>query len=301
MRKNDQQKETEMGKQALPGRRLNAFAEDPDTLVVIGIDTDDGPEHALHDPRIHLPLVEETVLNLMSIGVREPVIVRKNGDVPEVTDGRRRVLHAREANRRLRKLGETELLVPVMLAKGDDDLMLEIGISLNEHRVNDGVMAKVDKAVRMLARNGEDLAKTAVAFGVTTQTIRSWVKIAGVSAKVRKAIDAGTISATAAAKLAALSRAEQDEELVKLTANGKTTVAAADRAAKTKKTGAKVSPAPKKKIVRKLLASDMTQHSLCAAGGRDVSQDDFILGVKWALGDVTADEISGLQEILDEL
>jgi ParB family chromosome partitioning protein len=96
--------------QAIAGRRLNAFAVDPDNLIIIGLDTDDGPEHPLYDERVKLPLDESTVLNIMAIGVKEPVLVRKTDGNPEVVDGRRRTMHAREANRRLRELGEKTLI-----------------------------------------------------------------------------------------------------------------------------------------------------------------------------------------------
>lgn len=282
-----------MAKQALEGKRLNAFAMDPDDLVVIGIDTDDGPDHPLYDERIHLPIEEATVFNIMAMNVRQAVLVRKNGDDPEVTEGRRRVLHAREANKRLKKLGEETLLIPVMISKGDDNLMEEIGISLNEHRVDDGLMTKIDKSVRMLARNGDNVARAASAFGVTTQTIRTWVKIAGVSSKVRKAIDDGSISATAAAKLAPLTRAEQDEELAKLTKNGKATTRKAGAAAKGRRNGGDVLLAPTKRAQRKVVEAFSSRE--------DTDLDpEFIRGVRWAIGDLAPEAVKGLKTILNE-
>ncbi len=283
-----------MGKQALEGKRLNAFAMDPDDLTVIGVDTDDGPEHPLWDGRIELPIEDATVINIMAMNVRQAVLVRKNGTVPEVTEGRRRVLDAREANRRLIKLGEEPMLIPVMLAKGDDNLMEEIGISLNEHRVDDGLMTKVDKAVRMLSRNGENVAKAASAFGVTTQTIRTWVKIAGVSSNVRKAIDDGSISASAAAKLAPLTRQEQDEELEKLTTNGgKATTRTATAAARGRQTGDDVVLAPTKRVQRRVVEAFSTREDT------DIDPE-FIRGVRWAMGDLAAEAVKGLKSILNE-
>lgn len=284
-----------MAKQALPGKRLNAFGMDPEDLVIIGLDTEDGSEHPRWDERVSLPLKEETVLNIMALGVQEAVKVVKVDGKPEVVNGRRRTMHAREANQRLKKMGEELVLVPVMLAKGDDNLMEELGISLNAHREDDSLMTNVDKCVRMLGRNGDNVAKTANAFGVTTQTIRNWVKIAGVSSKVRKAIDDGAISASAAAKLAPLPRAEQDEELGKLTANGKkATTRTADAAARGRQSGEEAVLAPTKRVQRKVV------EAFCVSEVTEL-EPEFIRGVRWAIGDLAPESVKGLKAILNEL
>jgi hypothetical protein len=41
-----------MPKQALDGTRINAFGMEPKDLVIVGFDTDDGPEHPLWDERV---------------------------------------------------------------------------------------------------------------------------------------------------------------------------------------------------------------------------------------------------------
>ena len=69
-----------MSKQALEGQRLNAFGMDPDKLTIIGLDTDDGPEHPLYDERVRLPLDESFVKNVKVYGVIEDVIVCKDAD-----------------------------------------------------------------------------------------------------------------------------------------------------------------------------------------------------------------------------
>lgn len=208
-----------MAKQAIQGRRINAFAVDPGDLTVIGVDTEDGPEHPLWDERIKLPLDDAMILNISALGVKEPVIVRKvkaEDDFRiEVVDGRRRVLHARKANEKLASEGEGLISVPVMLAKGGDDLMETYSIALNEIRQNDVLLTKIAKCVRMLARNGDDTKATAIAFGVSTQTIRTWVKISELSAPVRKAVDEGKLAPTAALKLHGLSASDQKEQLQK--------------------------------------------------------------------------------------
>lgn len=197
-----------MAKQALDGRRLNAFSMDPMKLVVIGIDTNDTAEHPLWDERIHLPLDEGMVVNISSIGIKEPIIVRKTATAVEVVDGRRRVLHAREANKRLAERGEPLIEVPAMLAKGSEGLMEVYAIALNEIRAQDSLLVKVAKSERMLARNGGDVSAVAVAFGVSGQTIRVWQQIAALPSKLRKVVDEGKVAPTLAIQLAKLPKEE---------------------------------------------------------------------------------------------
>ena len=51
-----------------------------------------------------------------------------------------------------------------MQAKDDDEHMDLLQIALNEHREDDSLMVKVDKCVRLLGRNGDNVAKAANAF-----------------------------------------------------------------------------------------------------------------------------------------
>src|SRR5210317_1175692 len=123
-------------KQAIDGRRINSFALDPYKLTIVGHDTDDGPEHPLYDERIKLPLEQSMIANFRALGVKNPIRVHKTSDGKLiVVDGRRRVLHAREANRQLAREGEPELEVPVLQEKGSNEDLEMTSISLNEHRV----------------------------------------------------------------------------------------------------------------------------------------------------------------------
>lgn len=45
-----------MGKQALDAPRKQYWLLNPENLVIIGLDTNDGPEHPLWDTRIKLPI-----------------------------------------------------------------------------------------------------------------------------------------------------------------------------------------------------------------------------------------------------
>ena len=287
-----------MGKKAIEAPRISGYAMNPSDLTIIGLDTEHKEgEHTLWDERAFLPLKEPMVLNIMAIGVQEPALVTKDGDTILVIDGRQRVLHAREANKRLVAAGEEPLLVPVMLKQGSDEVLEGFAISLNEHRRQDDYMTKVDKCMRMLGRN-PDHAKAAIFFGVDVQTIKNWEKLAGVSAKVRKAIDAGTLAPTAAVKLADLSKSDQDEALDKLIAEGGATVATATRTVRQNKRNKKngntddeVLLPPGKRIVKKVI-------EFYAEAELD---EQFIRGVRWAIGDLNPTTIKGLQGLINDI
>ena len=203
-------------KTTFEAKRGTLFNFDPDNLVVIGVDTADGPEHELWDERVNLPLDETMILSMMNIGVLEVVIVRKSeGGTPEVVNGRRRVLHARKANKRLKTAGEPLITVPAKVERGDEDHMLHVMVATNEIRVDDDVLVKAAKCARMLARN-PDVTQAALAFGVSKTTISNWRKLVELPKEVKKAVSAGVLSSAAASKFHGMLRAEQLAELEKV-------------------------------------------------------------------------------------
>lgn len=213
-------------KTTFDAKRGTLFNFDPENLVVIGVDTDDGPEHELWDERINLPLEETMILSMMNVGVLEVVIVRKSANgTPEVVNGRRRVLHAREANKRLKKAGDLDSLVsvPAKVERGDEDHMFHVMVATNEIRKDDDVLVKAAKCARMLSRN-PDVAQAALAFGVSKTTISNWRKLVELPPQVKKAVSAGVLSTSAASKLHGMPREEQLAELERVqkasTSNG---------------------------------------------------------------------------------
>jgi len=203
-----------MAKTAFDAPRFSGFVFEPEELIIIGHDTKDGTEHPLYDERINLPLDEGMIMSIMSIGVREPVVVVRDpaGSSAWVVDGRRRVLHAREANKRLKQQGEPEVKVRAVPESGSEEYLSHVSVALNEIRVQDDILVKAAKAGRMIAR-GHSEADVAIAFGVTTASIKSWLKLEELPAPVKKAVNEGVLSAHAASKLHGLPR---EEALAKL-------------------------------------------------------------------------------------
>jgi len=286
-----------MGTQLLDGKRETLFRVDPETLTIIGIDTDDGPDHQLWDERIKLPLDEHMVLNIMELGVREPIVVVVQGKgearVAAVVDGRQRVRHAREANKRLVKRGDPALQVPVIAEKGMSEReQTLLSASLNEIRQDDPVMTKAAKAARMKGK-GSSFSEIALAFGVTEQTVGLWVNINSLTDTVKKAIADGRIKPTAAGALAGLKPEEQKTALAELleeqAATGeKPTVDKAKGKAKAKASGMTVVVAvPQRRVLRRVIDN-----------GAEVLSQDFLAGVRFAIGDLNPKSIKGLTALM---
>jgi len=265
--------------------RGNVFKMDPRDVSVVGVDFGDSA-HPLYDPRIELPIDRAMVESIKAIGVRMAVecIVDEEGRVI-VVDGRRRVLHTRVANEELKKLGEPARTINVLGAKmntANMQIAPLVGEHLNNHRFNDSVTTKAEKAARFLAR-GYSHEDVALSLNVDVVTIKNYEKLLGLAAAVRKAVDENKISVSAAVKLSDLSKEEQAEKLSELGASNKKVTARVVSEA----TGKTV--APGKKVLKKIVAAAETSEL----------SEDFIRGIRFAMGDLAATSIKGLSAILN--
>lgn len=283
-----------MGKSAIEGaKRGNYFWVEPDRLIIIGIDTKDGPEHPLYDvTERHLNLDPALVANIKHYGIINPVKFRKETDDRGnerlvVIAGRRRVLHARQAVKEQRKAGEMELAVPCIPEKDGDGVLMGIMASENEHRRDDDILTKAKKAAKMMRTGGLDEDEVAVAFGVAKNTIKNWLRLLEADPKLHKAIDSGKVSESAAAKLAALPRTEQApalEEAIEEAAKnggGKVTQQAA-RAKANAKSGRTENVGINSRKVLKKLRDEYT--------GEGDGDEEYAAGVRDALNLVLGDQ-----------
>jgi hypothetical protein len=200
-----------MAKTILEGAtRGSYFKLDPFAIIIVGLDTNDGPEHPLYDKRITLPLDEDMIEGICLYGVLISIRVVVIDGKPHVTDGRQRVRNARAAIERLRARGEvSDILIPATAEKmGDEDRQALIGIVTNEHRFGDSPLIRAAKMQQLLDR-GIDVKRIALVFRVSVATVQANLKIGTLSAPVKRAIESGAISPTAAAKLADLPKADQ--------------------------------------------------------------------------------------------
>jgi len=193
---------------------------DPEDLVEVH-----DKKSALYDERIHLGLDEAHVLNVMEVGVIEPIVVRRNGEndkgqpIVEVVDGRQRRRWAMEANRRLKKAGRELIRVPGITRKGDDADMFGVMITLNEVRKNDDAMTRAHKLKRYLdmGRSEEDAA---IRFGKSIATIKNLLSLLEAGPEVQEAVSKGKISIQAAKKLSAIPKEEQSSALEQVVGAG---------------------------------------------------------------------------------
>ncbi len=293
-----------MGKQALDAPRGEPqFKFDPSDLTIIGLDTDDGPDHELWQKRAKKPLNMALVHDILDQGVLEPVIVRKQGSSTEVVAGRQRVKAARKANELLEARYDKEetpeekriyVRVPVIRRTGDVKAMFKVSASENANREDLDLLESAYEVKRAMDVGGLTEAECAVAFGVNAQTIRNRLQLLDASKAVLSAIREGRLSATGAMKLAVLSHEEQDAALDEMIAAGDTGSQAAARAARVKggkskgQNGTEYEP-PGKRTLRKIVESESAAEAL----------DPLVIKViKWGLGLTPASQIKGLAALV---
>ena len=174
--------------------KTNVLTFEPENLHLVTDKT-----HPLYDERIHLPISEAMVLNIMDQGVLEPIIVWKDPEtgLSCVVDGRQRVRHTLEANKRLSKEGKEPLLVPAVAKRGS-----------NEIRQADTPLGRAKKMADALDR-GHDEDDLSLMFGVSVQTVRATLSLLDATQAVRDAVESGTVTVTQARQLGALPPEEQ--------------------------------------------------------------------------------------------
>jgi ParB family chromosome partitioning protein len=189
--------------------KTNLLMFDPDALTIV---TDEA--HPLYDPRVNLPINPALVLNIMHVGVLEPVIICKNAETGavEVVAGRQRVKAAREANSQLRARGCEPLLIPAVIRRAAATENAGVMVSENELRESDSPIGRAEK-MRRLMSYGKTESDLSVYFGCTVQTVKATLALLDCTAAVRKAVEDGDIGVTHARELAKLEPAEQRAKL----------------------------------------------------------------------------------------
>lgn len=274
----------------------------PESLIIVGLDTEDGQEHYLYDSRIKLPLNEAMVRNIAFQGVIENVIAVRDGDRILVAAGRQRVRHARAANEQLKKEGSSVLIrCPVVIKRCTEKATIGIMISENALRRDDGIIEKAEKCGRMIGM-GHTEDECALAFGVTKSQIKNWQSLLTVSAPVRKAVESGKIAATAAVQLASLSAEKQREkleEILKDSGDKKVSVTKVNKALGKKRRAKHVEDprplAPVQNAVFERLAEMDAKKKLTGA------ERGFYDCIAWMLGKLTPEETASDYESLAEV
>lgn len=252
-----------MSKTAVEAPRGTIFKLEPEKLILV---TD--RDNPLFDERVLLQPSEAMVQNIMWQGVIETVGITKD---LEVIYGRQRVKAARIANERLKKQGKELIRVKCEVVRGEGKDLFSMCVSENEHREDDSPIAKACKANRMM-QLGASTEEVCVAFGVTKQAIRNWLAILELSSVIKKAIDDGEITATAALELGKLPKEEQKAKLDEMKSQGgRVTTERARRAASSEDSAPKQRMRSRKECEAKLEESGLSF--------------DWKAALMWVLGD----------------
>lgn len=196
--------------------KSNVLFFDPEDLHLVT-----EPGHPLYDERVHLPIHEPTVLNMMHHGVLQAITINKNPETGrvEVVTGRQRVKNAREANKRLRAQGCEPIMVPAIPRRAEGSDLAGVMVSENALRTDETPIGRAKK-MQHLRNLGKDDAALSILFGCSIPTVRSTLALLDLSAPVRSALEAGKITATHAAKLVNLEPSEQKARLAEIVKAG---------------------------------------------------------------------------------
>lgn len=291
-----------MGAQVFDAARSQLFHLDADKqIVIIGLDTKDGPEHVLYDDRIHLPIDQELVENLLLLRkVLEPISVRKNGEIAEVVYGRQRVRCVREANKRLLAQGAKAadlIKVPCGIERATDADLIRRMYSENAQRRADSPMARA-RHIQRFMEFGNSPEAAAVVFGLKVPSIKEQVTLLDLDKSVQKMVDGGQLKPTAALSLVTLSHVEQKEQASKLVEGGRSTVADAKHAVRQQRavrrggSAEDVVRAPSKRAIRRAIEANDSLPK-----GEQLSED-FIRGLRIAIGDLDPRSVKGLTGLM---
>lgn len=253
---------------------------DPSELVLIGLDTADGPEHPLFDPSVTDPVDLDLARSLGERGQIAPVLVRKNGASLEVIAGRSRTKAARHWNA---NNPERAIKLAYTLRRGLSEVeLLELVIAENEHRNDKPPIVKARMAQRLIDR-GRTPAEVARLFRVTAQTIGNWLEQLDLAPEIQAALEAETISVNEAKSVEDLPHADQAAALQLAEAGGESLADVARTLAPLRKAGRRggkrqarpPTDAPSRHEIRAVLEDDTCPDD--AAGWRQA--------LKWVLGD----------------
>lgn len=256
-----------MSKQAFDFPRVGGrFLADPRELVLI-----EDPNHHLYSPRIHLPPDEHIVLGMIEHGVELDVLVQSEGGQAVVVDGRRRVVNAREAARRMEADGVPALRIGVKLVRGKSHRMVEKMALTNAHRRENDPVEEARLMARMIEA-GRTESEVAAFYGVGTRTVENRLALLDLVPHLQDAVANGAVAATAALAVAGKSEKEQ--------------LALLDEKA-SKPKGAKTAPRKQaKKRVREVLEHTPRKVQVLMDWCDGTADDGALAGVWPALADV---------------
>lgn len=197
------------------GTKSSRNFADPKDLVIIGLDTDDGPSHMLYDNRNKIPVDEALARSIGKFGVMEKVKVRKDGNDLVVVSGRQRTRAARWWN----KFAIENNLKTVRVPYEFEFVSMEEGGRRNRvsnaYRTDEPTWMKAQTVIDCY-KNGESEEDLAEDMKVSVQQIKVWMQWALIHPKVQDAVRANKFAFNSAILLASLTAVVQEEALVEM-------------------------------------------------------------------------------------
>ena len=185
---------------------------DPNEVVIIGIDTADGPSHWGYDEESNKnPLLEADVVFTYENGIIQNVLGRRDGDKVVIVAGRGRTRQLREANKRRIADGLAPWWLPVKIVQGDSRKMLVLKHGENSHRREQSPFVRAQQAYELSQQFPKEQAATIMGLGLAQ--FQAILKLLDVGPAVKKAVMEGSLKPTAAIELSSLSEADQTTQL----------------------------------------------------------------------------------------
>lgn len=195
----------------------------PFDVKIIGIDTDDGPEHNLCDAISNAtPITEAGIRYTMEHGIDEPCIALRDGDQLLIWRGRRRTRVAREACKRLEAEGRAPILLPLIIKRGAHDAKGVLGARILENwlRRDLSIIDKAQEANLLIERGEMTEEDVCEHLGIKLPRLKEMLKLLNLSTPVKEAVASGALAASSAAPLTKLSVAEQKQKLAEILKDG---------------------------------------------------------------------------------
>jgi len=202
-----------MSKTAIDAKRTGAiFLVDPDKITRV---TD--PKHPLYDPRVNDPAPGWLVKAIQRKGYKKSqhVVLRKNGPLLELVDGRGRHAAVLEVNKLLEAEGQPTIKIPAVLEMAKSDVeAAETMLIATYLRRQDDVITTAEKVVDYMQKFGRSAEDASVIFRVTTKTVSTYETLVQLSEAVKNAVRKRRISAHEAVKaFKDMTREEQTQNL----------------------------------------------------------------------------------------
>ena len=205
-----------MGKTPEGMKRTDMHKAYPETYFII---RDKG--HKFYDPRVEMELNEGLVQSIMSQGILQPIVARKDGEKVVVLAGRQRVRAAMEANRRFAEAGEERKIeVPCRLVQCSDIDAYKIMITENLHRVDETPLEKAFKAQTLIQVYGADIKDVALTFNISENQVKNWLALFDLDEAVLNLIREDKIAAMSALEFAKFDRSEQAAKVLEFIEQG---------------------------------------------------------------------------------